>query len=408
MSDIKNIDYSDMIRKYNEGFSTNKSAFVREYRREKGFDIASKQLENLRRLFSKKYLKDRDQNTPNMDDSKVVPAMVDGKLLTIEEYCDKYSLPFEDVKEYKLVTHSGSGAYYNIRFKSDSINNDQEVFLSRLVEEISNIPNKPTSFKRDISLTEEHMLVIDVADLHIGKYSSAYEVGESDSYNVDKALTRALEGVNGILEYSTGWKKDKIVFVVGNDILHTDNTKSTTTSGTVQDTQAMWYENFLLAKELYIHIIDRLLVEADVHVMFNPSNHDYVSGFMLIQVIEAYFKGCENVTFDSSIAHRKYITYGNNLIGTTHGDGGKLDALPMTMANECKDWSNCVKRYMYVHHFHHKISKDYPGVTIEAVRTPSGTDSWHHRNQYQGSKKAIEGFIHHKTKGQIARLTYGF
>ena len=43
----------------------------------------------------------------------------------------------------------------------------------------------------------------------------------------------------------------------------------------------MWYENFLLAKELYIHIIDRLLVEADVHVMFNPSNHDYVSDGVL-------------------------------------------------------------------------------------------------------------------------------
>ena len=61
-----------------------------------------------------------------------------------------------------------------------------------------------------------------------------------------------------------------------------------------------------------------------------------------------------------------------------------------------------------MHHLHHKISKDYIGVTVEALRSPSGTDSWHHRNGYQHSPKAVEGFIHSKEHGQIARLTHLF
>jgi len=198
---------------------------------------------------------------------------------------------------------------------------------------------------------------------------------------------------------------DKVLFVIGNDVLHIDNPKRTTTSGTPQDTDGMWHSNFLIAKQLYIDIIEKLICVADVHVVFNPSNHDYTNGFFLAQVIETHFKNCKNVTFDCSISHRKYFVYGQNLIGTTHGDGAKTNELPLLMANESKDWSNCKHRYIYIHHYHHKIAKDYTSVCVEALRSPSGTDSWHHRNGYEHAPKAVEGFIHSKEHGQIARIT---
>jgi hypothetical protein len=150
------------------------------------------------------------------------------------------------------------------------------------------------------------------------------------------------------------------------------------------------------------------LTVADVHFTFNPSNHDYQSGFFLAQVIEAHFRNCNNITFDCSIAHRKYFTFGSNLIGTTHGDGAKFQDLPLLMAQESKDWSSTKHRYIYTHHVHHKNSKDFVGVTVESLRSPSGTDSWHHRNGYEHSPKAVEGFLHHKDFGQIARFTHLF
>jgi hypothetical protein len=54
------------------------------------------------------------------------------------------------------------------------------------------------------------------------------------------------------------------------------------------------------------------------------------------------------------------------------------------------------------------MSKDYIGVTVEALRSPSGTDGWHHRNGYQHAPKAVEGFIHSKDHGQVSRLTHLF
>jgi hypothetical protein len=251
------------------------------------------------------------------------------------------------------------------------------------------------------------LLLVDPADIHIGKLASSFETGEE--YNVQIAVQRVKDGVAGILRKSKGFNIDKIVFVAGNDVLHIDTPKRTTSAGTPQDTDGMWYDNFLIAKRLYVDVIEELMKIADVHVMYNPSNHDYTNGFFLADAIQSWFRKSKNVTFDVSISHRKYYQYGNNLIGTTHGDGAKMQDLPILMAQESKEaWSKCENKYIYMHHVHHKTSKDFVGVTVEALRSPSGTDSWHHRNGYQHAPKAVEGFIHEKEGGQIARFTHLF
>jgi|TARA_B110000967_G_C18877907_1_gene559437 hypothetical protein len=271
---------------------------------------------------------------------------------------------------------------------------------------------KKHTFKYEIKRNKEksedrHLLVVDPADIHVGKLARAYETGEE--YNTEIAIKRVHEGVAGILEKVKGFHVEKILFVAGNDVLHIDTPDRKTRKGTSQDTDGMWYDNFLKAKEMYITVIDRLLLEADVHFVFNPSNHDYTNGFFLAHNIESWYKDCKNITFDNSIAHRKYYQWNNNLIGTTHGDGAKNNDLPLLMATEAKNmWADTKHRYIYTHHVHHKTSKDYAGVTLESLRSPSSSDSWHHIKGYQHSPRAIEGFLHHSEFGQIARLTHTF
>jgi len=157
---------------------------------------------------------------------------------------------------------------------------------------------------------------------------------------------------------------------------------------------------------LYVDIIEKLLSIADVHFTFNPSNHDYMSGFMLAEVIKAHFKDCDNITFDCGISHRKYFRYHKNLIGTTHGDGAKQIDLGSLMSIEAKkDWADVEFRYFFTHHVHHKTAKDYINVTVESLRSPSPADSWHHKKGYV-NQPAVEAFIHSKKYGQVARLTH--
>jgi hypothetical protein len=323
----------------------------------------------------------------------------------IKRECDDQDIDLKTVKHGWLKSKNTSLFFKNPNFEDNESNKleNLKVDILKAIEDHS--PVYP-AIKRTKS-SEGHLLVIDPADVHIGKLATSFESGED--YNQQIAVKRVHEGVQGILDKSSGFQIEKILFIGGNDILHIDTPKRQTTSGTPQDTDGMWYENFLNAKRLYVEILEKLVTIADVHFTFNPSNHDYTNGFFLADVIQSWFRNCPNITFDCSIAHRKAFHYGTSLIGTTHGDGAKLQDLPLLMAQEFpKEWAQTKHRYVYTHHVHHKMSKDFIGVTVESLRSPSGTDSWHHRNGYQHAPKAIEGFIHHKEHGQIARLTHIF
>ena len=318
-------------------------------------------------------------------------------------------------------------------------NGEQETyenFRERLMDDIEKAAPVLDPYKRE-DLIDPHLLVIDPADVHIGKYASEWETGST--YNCEVALQRVIDSVVALVEKATAaCQIVRLVSVVGNDILHIEHPHRKTTAGTPQDTDGQWWEMFLLAKRIYIGSINELIKHANVHVVFCPSNHDFVSGWMLADTIYSWFRKNENVSFGEdqrnvSIAHRKYILYGTNLIGFTHGDGAKEKDLPNLMQLEAREaWGQSKFSYWYVHHLHHKIrnvigkesgriEKDHTGVTvmrtsgaspayntyIETVRSPSPADSWHDRNGYK-TAQAVEAFVHHPEYGQVARFTYNF
>lgn len=324
----------------------------------------------------------------------------------IKNATDEAGVDDKDVKHGWLKTKQASLFFKNPNFKAEELDAIQ-LIKDECIAEVKKYAPKYTgaTIKYDVD-TDAHLLVIDIADLHIGKLATTFEVGEE--YNTQIAIQRAKDGLQGILNKAKGFYIDKVLFVAGNDILHVDNTRRTTTNGTPQDTDGMWYDNFLLAKNLYIELLEKLLSFAEVEVVYNPSNHDFTHGFFLMQLIEAHFNN-SSIRFNIDLKHRKAFRYGNNLIGTTHGDGARTEQLPLLLATEFPIlWSKTKHRYIYSHHVHHKTSKDFIGCTFETLRSPSGSDSWHTKNGYVGVPRAVEGYIHHKEFGQIARLTHIF
>ena len=326
-----------------------------------------------------------------------------GHLPELFEQCKAAGIDIKDVKHYWHKSEK-----FSIFAKNDPLSLDE--MFAPILEQLRDYSPKFNYIKRE-KVTDPHCLIIDPADVHVGKYASFSEVGQS--YDIQKAVDQVDNAIDGILSKAFGFNINKVIFVIGNDCLHIDTPKRMTTSGTPQDTSGMWHESFVAAKEMYIRAIERILPYSDIEVIYNPSNHDYMSGFMLAQTIEAYYRWSKNVTFDVSISHRKYTKYGNNMIATSHGDGAKLEQTPLLMATENPQmWNDCHFRYIYLHHIHHKQThkfmsgKDFIGVTAEFLRSPSPSDSWHHRNGYVGAKKAIEAFIHSFDNGQVARLTH--
>ena len=281
-----------------------------------------------------------------------------------------------------------------------------------------------------------NLLVLDPADVHIGKLCVATETGYS--YDSSIAEHRLYEGSRMLLERGAANGCTSALLVIGNDIAHIDTPHRKTTSGTPQDTDGSIFTIHRAAQAAYVRIVRLgLKMGLEMHVVFNPSNHDWVLGFTIAQVVRATFRDHPNVhvsDYAVSERHRKYLRFGDNLIGLTHGDGAKEADLGAIMLAEARPHMGEVRHlYWYVHHYHHKIrralgvrsqarEKDHVGMTVigggagamegdnvlvEYVRSPSPPDGWHDRNGYV-NRQAVEAFIHHPRDGQVMRLTEWF
>lgn len=294
------------------------------------------------------------------------------------------------------------------------------------------LPARPTT-------AEDHLLVVDLADVHFLKLAVRTETGYE--YNRDVARHRVVEGTRSLLRMARPMGIGQVLFVLGNDILHVDGPRSSTTSGTYQDTDGTVFQGFTDAALALKEAIDVVAEAANVDLLHCMSNHDWLLGWSLSQTVAAPYRAphfanprIRATDYNLSEIHRKYYRFGTNLMGFTHGDGAKEEKLYGVMVDEARQHiSECDNLYWYLHHVHHKIrktrgeleylqEKDHTGMTaimagntriqgthlnIEYVRSPSAPDGWHHRNAYV-NLQAVECFVHHPTMGQRARFTEWF
>lgn len=342
---------------------------------------------------------------------------------------------FDDVRGLKdgwIIDRREDGTGESLRFV---VGDDEQNVTDLIDEACERIADRSPVVAEPRYLGGQNLLVISPADIHMGKLCEVFETG--DPYDLEIAERRTKEGVKGLLEIGQKWGIEAITINTGNDSLHVDNNRGTTTSGTPQSTTGSIFGMFDAMFETWVWVIETAAEYAPVHVVFDPSNHPWVSDWMLNRALMAWFKNDARVTFDvkmSDIRHRKYQVYGCNLIGYSHGDGAKEKDLPNIMQYECREWWGRTQRgYWIIKHKHHKDAKtvglsgyqqekDHPGLTVirtgdmdlsknvsvEIVRSPSGTDGWHDRNAYVGAIKAVEAFVFNSERGQVARFTYPF
>ncbi len=132
----------------------------------------------------------------------------------IKRECDDQDIDLKTVKHGWLKSKNTSLFFKNPNFEANESNKleNLKVDILKAIEEHS--PVYP-QIKRTQS-TEGHLLIIDPADVHIGKLSTSFETGED--YTQQIAVKRVHEGVQGILDKSSGFQIEKILFIGGNDI----------------------------------------------------------------------------------------------------------------------------------------------------------------------------------------------
>lgn len=267
---------------------------------------------------------------------------------------------------------------------------------------------------------ENNLLEVTLFDLHIGKLGWAGEVGEN--YDTKIAYARFIDAINNLLQRAQGFEFSRIVFPIGNDFFNSDNMNNTTTAGTPQDEDLRWQKTFKLGCELLIHAIGILKTAGvPVDILLIPGNHDWERNYYLGTVLEAWFRNDDQVNIDNGANPRKYYSFGDVLLGYTHGKEEKEMSLPMLMAIEKPElWGQSKFREWHLGHFHKKKNMNYTvldktrtlneenGVIVRYLSSLSGTEEWHFKKGYVGSHKAGEAFIWNDKSGMVAHLNFNF
>jgi hypothetical protein len=252
----------------------------------------------------------------------------------------------------------------------------------------------------------ECLLEVNIPDLHVGKLAWSQETGweNYDSRIAERVYEAAIDAV---LERTAGYDVGRVLYVVGNDLLHSDTKQGTTTGGTPLDTDSRFQKSFAIARQLTTRTIERLRERGPVEVKLIPGNHDTLAVWHLGDSLECFFHRTPDVSIDNEPKMRKYVQHGLNMIMLTHGNRGKLDRYPSLMAAEQpRMWGATRYREAHTGDKHQHKAIEVNGVKVRILSSLSAADAWHSEMMFVGNARSAEALVFHPVEGWIGSGVY--
>lgn len=314
--------------------------------------------DSLRRSFSKK-LKNlgltsentTDSNNYSNDKEKEPKGFTaigpDGRLMSIEQYCEHYGLDVKKIRSYKLISHSGI-PFYNVVFYTS----EEEVILNfeDSFEEIVKKHIKPVAFEDSKTLkTGDWFDRLVYTDTHIamdvnGKDGDSLYEGKWDR---EEVLKRLYKMISHVKEFSTS--NTLIIDDLGDFM---DGLGANTTRKGHELPQNMNdKEAFDLALEFKIFLVDALIDNYDTIVCNNITNdnHSGVFSYFVSQAVKnileakypkkVYVNSIKRFIHHYSVGNHTFvISHGKDIGEQKFGFKPKLDAIQAEKIDQyCKE-----------------------------------------------------------------------
>lgn len=322
---------------------------------------------------------------------------------TEEEIISHFNI---DTKKYKInqIWHKTSfGGKYSVTVsmlakKAEEATDYVKAFTDFLEKKDINIKLRPKYSSDELT---SGMLLISLADLHIGNYQV-----EDYLEKIYCTITSAVDQLNANLE--------EIVILNAGDLIHSDNSKGTTFSGTQLELSQSYEKSFTDALDFITEVLDYCQSKVPRVKYINiRGNHSIDSEYLLGEALRRIFKKEENVEIINNQEFRTYYQYGNSGFLFTHGHTAG-DRLPLIFATEGREvFGQSENHYVFMGHYHHLSSKqfvtdkkEYGGIEVRVLSSPSSTDKWHNQSGFVESKKKIDCFIFTEDDGKLGEFNF--
>lgn len=297
----------------------------------------------------------------------------------------------------------------NIRLKLR--NRDEIEFARAEVDSLKDFAKSFSPVVKPIKRTKkpsDNLLELCLPDMHFGKVGWHLQTGYED-YDVSIAREVFEDAIPSLVSRVEPYRFGQVLFVVGNDVFHTDNSANTTYSGTQVDGDTRYHRTFKIVREVMVKTIDTLRHVAPVEVLVVPGNHDRMTAWHLGDSLECWFHNYKDVTINNDPVSRKYKRWGRVLLCFVHGDKGKRVDYPTLMASERpEDWGETLYREIHTGDKHQIRVEERYGVRVRILPSLSGTDTWHSENMLVGNQRQAEAFVWNKTVGLLGTAIYTY
>jgi hypothetical protein len=241
--------------------------------------------------------------------------------------------------------------------------------------------------------------VFSIPDIHLGKLAHGEETRRGN-YDTKIAEGLFITALQALVDRAAPMGLSEAVFVVGNDMLNTDNAEGTTTGGTRQDVDTRIHRTYRTAQRMLVTSIDYLLgITQKVRVVVCPGNHDALLTWTVGELLKAYYRDSDRVEILNEPSKRQYVKIGATLLMFTHGDKVKIGELDRIMTREVPElYAECDHHEILIGHFHQEKVKDTMGIITRIIPSLCEADAWHSAMGYF-SKRGAQSLIYHEKNG---------
>ena len=135
-------------------------------------------------------------------------------------------------------------------------------------------------------------------------------------------------------------------------------------------------------------------------------NHSTIGELWLSLTLACLYEKNPRVTVNTSPSKFHYARHGKVLLGVTHGDTVKMEALPSVMAaDRPQDWGETRHRYWLTGHIHHRRQMEYAGCYVESFRTLAPSDAWASAAGYRAGRD-MTAVVFDREYGEVQRQRF--
>lgn len=162
-------------------------------------------------------------------------------------------------------------------------------------EELGSV-KKPTRIKE----TPETGLLLEVSpyDCHFGKLCYPKEVNDVP-YDLEIAEAMYNRAVDTLLKRASVHRFERVLFCLGQDLLHSNGANNATAKGTQLDCDGRFFRTYNVVRKVMIETIEKLRQIAPVDVLTVAGNHDR-SIWTLADSVECWFAKQPDVRVDNA------------------------------------------------------------------------------------------------------------